>query len=124
MDSVPVVQKGVASAGEAAASGAALAEIRALADQGRLEEAERQCRALLARGRPCARSCSLMGLIRLAHDDVAQAREFFQKALYLDPHEEEALAHLVQIFERLQDDRNAEVYRARLARAGREQRRE
>ncbi len=91
-------------------------EIRRLADLGRLDEAARSCEAHLRESGPTAEPLYLLGLIRDAGGDRAQAGACYRKALYLDPGHREALAHLAALLESEGDGRGARVLGERLRR--------
>ncbi len=93
-----------------------LAEARKWADQGRLQEAAEQCSLLLARHAPSADLYLLLGEIHQAMDQTALAEECFRKALYLDPNQGEALAHMALLAESRQDPAKARRLRQRLER--------
>ncbi len=67
-----------------------LDDARRLADQGRLDEAAAICTRLS----PTAEVFCLQGLISQSSDHLAEAEEYFRRALYLDPGHREALVHM------------------------------
>lgn len=101
-----------------------LGEVRAWADQGRLEEAVARCAALLDRYAPSPDLFALLGEARQALGQEGPAEECFRKALYLDPGHEQALAHLTLLAEARRDAAGAERFRRRLARTRQEQNRQ
>ncbi len=74
-----------------------LDEVMQLADQGRLAEASTQCDAHIREQGPSARAYYLRGLICDAGRQSQEAIEFYRKALYLDPQNEEVLVHLASL---------------------------
>ncbi|HEX5420782.1 MAG TPA: CheR family methyltransferase [Gammaproteobacteria bacterium] len=84
------------------ASGAApsLDEIESLADRGNIDEAKRQCAALLEQDALNPRASYLMGLIEDASGNVSAATEHYRRVLYLQPKHHEALVHLAVILDR------------------------
>ena len=93
-----------------------LAKAREAADAGRLEEGAALCGTIAAKGPPRPDVCYLMGVIRQAQGDFADAERWFHRAVYLDPRHEEALVHLALLARGRGDERLAENY---LRRAGR-----
>jgi chemotaxis protein methyltransferase WspC len=67
-----------------------LAQIRALADTGQLEEAGARCAEAIRGGAHSAGLYCLQGLILNAQGHLAAARESYRKALYLDPQHADA----------------------------------
>jgi chemotaxis protein methyltransferase WspC len=96
---------------------AALAESTRLANLGRLEEAERLCRESVERHGPSADAFYLLALIRDAAGDPLEAMGRYRKALYLDPHHENALAQLSLLLEALGRGDEARRLRDRARRA-------
>ena len=97
-----------------------LDDARALADQGRSEEAAKLCDALIARNGPSAEAFYLLGLVRQALRDRDEAERCFEKAVYLDGRHEEALLALARISEGRGDAKNAEILRRRAVRSRQE----
>ena len=95
-----------------------IAEANAQADRGRLDEAERLCRAALARNASCARAHFIMGLIGEARGDNAGAEESFRRALYLERDFADAIIHLAALKEQSGDGAAAELLRRRARAAG------
>lgn len=98
-----------------AAPDPAWAEVRHLADAGRLEEARRRGEAMLA-GAGAAEFC-LLGVIAEAGGEAARAEDLFRRALYLEPGHAEALAHLAARLELKGERRAAQALRERARRA-------
>jgi chemotaxis protein methyltransferase WspC len=86
-----------------------LTKARQAADAGRLEEAAALCVAL-AQGPPRAEVFCLLGVVRQAQGDFAEAERYFQRALYLDPRHADALLHAALLARRRGDERQAENY--------------
>jgi chemotaxis protein methyltransferase WspC len=93
-----------------------LDDARALADQGRFEEAAERCDVYLRKHGPTAEVCFLLGLVRDARDRASEAEAWYRKALYLDQHHADALLHLALLLERHARPTEARVLRQRLHR--------
>ena len=93
-----------------------LNEIRLLADQGRLAEAERHCEEYLRRHDPSSEALHLLGLIRDAVGNLPAAADCYRKTLYLDPRHPQALVHLALLLERQGDRAGAKVLNERARR--------
>ncbi|HSI94532.1 MAG TPA: CheR family methyltransferase [Methylophilaceae bacterium] len=89
----------------------------ALADQGRLAEAEKACEEQLRSHGPSTQAFYLLGLIRDASGNLPEAAQYYRKALYLDPSHLECLTQLAFLLEKQGDDRGALVLRNRVSRA-------
>ncbi|MHB8771513.1 MAG: CheR family methyltransferase [Syntrophales bacterium] len=98
--------------GPAGAAGSLHAEALALADRGRIAEAEALCRRHL-RERPHADVYCLLGLINEAARRPGEAEECYLKALYLDPDHYESLIHVSLLYRQQGNDRKARTYRRR-----------
>lgn len=98
-----------------------LAEAQRLADEGRLEEAERICRLRTASGRPDPEAYFLLGLLELERDRLGDAEVCFRKVLYLEPAHQRALRQLALLAERRGDEAEARLLRRRAARARQKQ---
>lgn len=83
-------------AGSAAAT---LEEAQALANAGAFDEAERVLAQFSAHAGPHADAFYLNGLIADARGRVAEAGDFYRKALYLRPTHHEALTHLATLLD-------------------------
>lgn len=88
-----------------------------LADQGRLAEAAALCETYLREQGPHPQAYYLLGAVRQASGDEAQAEAHFNRTLYLDPHHQEALLHLVLLAEHRGDRAGAALLRQRARRA-------
>ena len=86
-----------------------------LADQGHFAEAARCCEEHL-RTAPSARVFYLLGLVRDATGNQADAESFYRKALYLDPAHRDSLAHLALLLDRQGKSDDAQVLRNRARR--------
>jgi chemotaxis protein methyltransferase WspC len=89
--------------------GFSLDEARRLADAGSLEEATRLCEEHLRDSGPSAQAWFLLGLIRDAAGDGAEAMTAYRKALYLDPNHDEALIHLALLLEKRKEAGGAKL---------------
>ena len=87
-----------------------------LADQGELVEAAKECEAHLAAHGPSAKAFYVMGLVRDASGNHADAGAFYRKALYLEPSHQEALLHLAFLLESQGDKTGAKVLNDRARR--------
>jgi len=94
----------------------ALAEIRALADHGALQEASERCERFLKDHPSNKEAYCLMGLISLGLDSFDQAEDFFQRALYLDPCHYEALLHVGLLYQKKGDRARASIIEDRMRR--------
>jgi chemotaxis protein methyltransferase WspC len=97
-----------------------LARARQHADAGRLDAALADCTAHLEREGPSAEALSLLGILRQATGDEAEAVRCFQKALYCNPDHEEALVHLMLLCQSRGDSPQGARLRQRLDRLRRE----
>jgi chemotaxis protein methyltransferase WspC len=93
-----------------------LARARRQADAGDLEAALASCRAHLDTAGPSADLYSLLGVIRQARREEAEAADCFRKALYLDPCHGEALTHLMLLCRQRGQEAEADLLRRRLRR--------
>ncbi|GLK89066.1 CheR family methyltransferase [Pseudomonas turukhanskensis] len=101
-------------------SAAQLAQLAALANQGRTAEARRLGDALLARHGPSAEVFYWLGLLCEVENDAAGAQGFYRKALYLQPQHPAALAQLAALLAAQGDTAGAQRLQARAQRgAGR-----
>jgi chemotaxis protein methyltransferase WspC len=87
-----------------------------LADQGRLAEALECCDAYLHAYGPSAQGFFLLGLIRDASGNSADAIEAYRKSLYVDPAHHDALVHLALLLERADDTVGARLIQHRIRR--------
>ncbi|MTJ11775.1 chemotaxis protein CheR [Anabaena sp. UHCC 0187] len=90
--------------------------IRNLANEGNLTEAASQCQSYLYNNSTNAEAYLLLGEIYQAQKRELQAEECFQKAIYLDPKNSEALLHLTLLTEERGDISKAKILRQRLQR--------
>lgn len=98
---------------------AGIDEAALLADQGRLVEAEKSCQEHMRRLGASAQALYLMGLLRDAGGNLAEAAQYYRKALYLDHDHQEALAHLALLLGKQGDAAAARLLRDRMVRAAR-----
>jgi chemotaxis protein methyltransferase WspC len=87
-----------------------------LANEGRLAEAASCCEAHIQRHGPSARAYHVLGLVRDACGQHADAAACYRKALYLDPGHEEALVHLALLLEAQDNETEARLLRSRAQR--------
>ncbi|BAY10261.1 CheR family methyltransferase [Calothrix sp. NIES-2098] len=90
--------------------------IRNLADRGNLSEATSLCRTYLQENSTSAEAYVLLGQVYQAQGLEAQAEEYFQKAIYLDGKNFQALLHLILLKEQRGDMVKATILRQRLQR--------
>jgi len=90
-----------------------LDDARRLADAGRLEEAACICKDLA----PSPEGYYLLGLIDHTLNRLAEAEEYFRKALYLDPRHSAALVHMSLLYEAKGDQVRSRILRDRIRRA-------
>ncbi|MFN2350497.1 MAG: CheR family methyltransferase [Kiritimatiellia bacterium] len=93
-----------------------LAEARALADAGRLDEAAVMCRKLVERHPLDAAVRLLQGIVLAAAGQMDAAEYCLERALYLDAQSTEALLHLALLKEKRGDGVGAGLLRQRLRR--------
>ncbi len=97
-----------------------LAQLAALANQGRSDEARRLAEALLVSHGPSAEVFYWLGLLCEVERDMAAAQGFYRKALYLQPHHAATLAQLAALLAAQGDKAGAERLQGRAQRgAGR-----
>jgi chemotaxis protein methyltransferase WspC len=99
-----------------AAPSSALADATRLADEGHFVEAARCCEDHVRRHGPSAEAFYLLGLVRDATGNPADATSYYRKALYLDPQHYEAQVHLALLVEKQGDAAGAQVLRNRARR--------
>jgi chemotaxis protein methyltransferase WspC len=90
-----------------------LDEAAELANRGRFEEAIERCEQHLTRSGPSAEVFHLMALVRDASGNPTEAERCYRKALYLDPHHDEVLAHLTLLLEKAGRTSEAQLLRER-----------
>ena len=100
----------------AAKQSTALDDAFQCADQGHLVEAAALCETYLQDNGPSAQAYYLLGLVRDAAGNKAQADEYLRKALYLDPNHYEALVQLAVLTEQQSDPQAAQQFRQRAQR--------
>ena len=99
---------------------ATLEEIRAVADQGRFDEAAALCEDHIRAMGPSADAFCLLGVVRDAAGGVDAAAASYRRALYLEPAHADAVMHLALLVERQGRETEAKVLwsRARRLTAG------
>lgn len=103
--------------GQKAAPFNPLAQAQLLADQGKLLEAAVMCETSLREQGASAKAYYLLGLVHDAGLEAENAKNYFSKAVYLDPDHYEALVQLALLAERQGDAHNAALLRQRAQRA-------
>ncbi len=94
-------------------AGVTFSEAVELANRGHLQEAFGGCGQHLRRSGPSAEALHLMGLVRDACGDPAEAANCYRRALYMNPNHREVLIHLALLLEKLGKRSEAEVFRKR-----------
>ncbi len=89
---------------------------RKLADSGQLDEAAKLCETYLKENSTSVEAYLLLGEIHQARGFERQAEQCFQKAIYLEPNNYEALLHLCLLKEHRGDMAGATVLRQRIQR--------
>ncbi len=110
-------QKIPAPKAPAPAPAATLADLRELADAGRLREAVALGEVLAATEGGVTEFHFLLAVVADAASESARAEALFRKVLYLDPHHAEALSHLALLAEKNGDRCGARTFRERAGRA-------
>jgi chemotaxis protein methyltransferase WspC len=100
-------------------SSVALDEAYDLANRGQFIEAADYCRVHIETQGPSAEAYHLLGLVRDASGHVNDAVECYRKALYLNPHHQDTLAHLALLMDAQGQPAEAQVLRARAQRLAR-----
>jgi chemotaxis protein methyltransferase WspC len=93
-----------------------LEEAARLADQGHFAEAATACEVYMRQYGASATAFYLIGLVRDATGNHAEARTFYRKALYLEPNHGDAQLQLALLMEREGDPDGAQVLRNRARR--------
>ena len=94
-----------------------LLSIRELADTGRLSEATKLCETYVQKNSTDVEAYVLLGQIYQGQSMEIQAEKSFQKALYLEPNEYNALVHLSLIAENRGDTAKAALLKRRILRS-------
>lgn len=87
-----------------------------LANQGRFSAAVQLCERQLSERGPSAAAFQLLGVLRDAMGNHDDALTCYRRALYLEPHNGEVLAHLALLLDRLDRSAEARIVRERHAR--------
>ena len=98
-----------------------LAQARKLANLGQLESALKLCEDYLQSDRTSASAYVLLGEIYQSWDRCEQATVYFERALYLNPNQLDAIVHLALIKEHQGDVRSAAILRQRWQRRQQQQ---
>ncbi len=93
-----------------------LANIAALANEGKSAEARVACEQYLRSHEPVAQVFYWLGLLSDVAGSTLEAQGFYRKALYLDPQHGEALMHLAALFQSQGDAAGARRLQERAAR--------
>lgn len=98
---------------------ALLANIAALANEGKSAEARAACDSYLRSHEPVAQVFYWLGLLSDVAGRVLEAQGFYRKALYLEPQHSDALMHLAALLQSLGDTAGARRLQDRAARSER-----
>ncbi|KAE9650167.1 protein-glutamate O-methyltransferase CheR [Pseudomonas sp. PB106] len=98
---------------------ALLANIAALANEGKSAEARAACEQYLRSHEPVAQVFYWLGLLSDVAGLTLEAQGFYRKALYLEPQHPEALMHLAALLQAQGDSAGARRLQERAARSGR-----
>jgi chemotaxis protein methyltransferase WspC len=98
---------------------ALLANIAALANEGKSAEAQAACESYLRNHEPVAQVFFWLGLLSDVAGSALQAQGFYRKALYLEPQHPEALMHLAALLQAQGDAAGARRLQERAARGAR-----
>ncbi|MBC3271073.1 chemotaxis protein CheR [Pseudomonas sp. SWRI81] len=96
-----------------------LAQIAALANEGKSAEARAACEQYLRSHEPVAQVFYWLGLLSDVSGLSLEAQGFYRKALYLEPQHPEALMHLAALMQAQGDTAGARRLQERAARSGR-----
>ncbi|MCU7247572.1 CheR family methyltransferase [Pseudomonas koreensis] len=96
-----------------------LANIAALANEGKSAEARAACEQYLRSHEPVAQVFYWLGLLSDVAGSVLEAQGYYRKALYLEPQHPEALMHLAVLLQAQGDAAGARRLQERAARSGR-----
>ena len=96
-----------------------LANIAALANEGKSAEARAACEQYLRSHEPVAQVFYWLGLLSDVAGSVLEAQGYYRKALYLEPQHPEALMHLAALLQAQGDTAGARRLQERAARSGR-----
>ena len=96
-----------------------LANIAALANEGKSAEARAACDSYLRSHEPVAQVFYWLGLLSDVAGSALEAQGFYRKALYLDPQHPDALMHLAALLQSLGDAAGARRLQDRAARSER-----
>ena len=96
-----------------------LANIAALANEGKSAEARAACEQYLRSHEPVAQVFYWLGLLSDVAGLTLEAQGFYRKALYLEPQHPEALMHLAALLQAQGDSAGARRLQERAARSGR-----
>ncbi|WP_223546570.1 CheR family methyltransferase [Pseudomonas sp. A-B-19] len=96
-----------------------LANIAALANEGKSAEARAACESYLRSHEPVAQVFYWLGLLSDVAANVLEAQGFYRKALYLEPQHPEALMHLAALLQAQGDAAGARRLQVRAARSTR-----
>ncbi|WP_338800903.1 CheR family methyltransferase [Pseudomonas sp. RSB 5.4] len=96
-----------------------LANIAALANEGKSAEARAACEQYLRSHEPVAQVFYWLGLLSDVAGAALEAQRYYRKALYLEPQHPEALMHLAALLQAQGDSAGARRLQERAARSGR-----
>lgn len=96
-----------------------LANIAALANEGKSAEARAACESYLSSHEPVAQVFYWLGLLSDVAGRALEAQGYYRKALYLEPQHPDALMHLAALLQSLGDTAGARRLQERAARSER-----
>ncbi|MNG05959.1 putative biofilm formation methyltransferase WspC [compost metagenome] len=96
-----------------------LANIAALANEGKSAEARAACESYLRSHEPVAQVFYWLGLLSDVAGSALEAQGYYRKALYLEPQHPDALMHLAALLQSQGDTAGARRLQARAARSER-----
>ena len=109
----PAMKSGPEMFGRQTPAAGAIERATLLANEGRLKEAEEECRHILVAGAGNACAHFLLGIISEAQGDNRAAEDCFNRAIYLNANFADAILHLAVLKEENGDGASADLLRRR-----------
>ncbi|MFS2069454.1 CheR family methyltransferase [Pseudomonas sp. CT11-2] len=116
---VPMPQAAATPSATSSDAATLLANIAALANEGKSAEARAACESYLRSHEPVAQVFYWLGLLSDVAGSALEAQGFYRKALYLEPQHPDALMHLAVLLQSQGDTAGARRLQARAARSER-----
>ncbi|MBD9608867.1 chemotaxis protein methyltransferase WspC [Pseudomonas sp. PvR086] len=116
---VPIPQAAATPSATPSDAATLLANIAALANEGKSAEARTACESYLRSHEPVAQVFYWLGLLSDVAGSALEAQGFYRKALYLEPQHPDALMHLAALLQSQGDTAGARRLQARAARSER-----